>query len=1111
MEGRYTNGRAGPDAAAGSGDALWYKDAVVYQTHVKAYCDSDDDGIGDLRGLTGRLDYIRDLGVDAVWLLPFYPSPLKDDGYDIADYGGVHPHYGTLEDFRRFLDAAHARGLRVITELVINHTSDQHAWFQAARRAPRGSPERDFYVWTDDPALYRDARIIFTDTEKSNWTWDEAAGQYYWHRFFSHQPDLNFDNPRVVDAVVEVMRRWLDMGVDGLRLDAIPYLIERDGTNCENLPETHAILKRLRAELDVRHADRLFLAEANQWPEDVRAYFGDGDECHMAYHFPLMPRMYMAIAQEDRHPIVDIMNQTPAIPDACQWAIFLRNHDELTLEMVTSRERDYMYGQYAADPRARINLGIRRRLAPLMENDPARIRLMNALLLSMPGTPIVYYGDELGMGDNIYLGDRNGVRTPMQWSPDRNGGFSRADPQRLYLPPIMDPIHGFQVVNVEAQLREPNSLLNWTKRMLAVRRQSKAFGRGTLAFVRPGNRKILAYVREHEGETILCVANLARTAQPVELDLRSYAGRVPVEMLGRTAFPPIGQLPYLLTLPGHQFYWFRLEANAQPPSWHVEMLAADELPVLVLFEGWDSLDAERVAPWRRSLAESVRRQLEQQVLPHHLGAQRWYGGKGEPLGPVRIVAALPWLQAPAEWLLAFVDVEHFGPGERPPSRWFLPLTLVWEDAGEVPPLLKGAALARARRHARVGLVSDAMLDERFVQAVLAGLANRETVRLAHGSLHFRPTGAFPALAGAEVFELPCRPLSAATSNTTVALGERLLFKCFRRLAVGVHPEVEIGEFLTDRIGFPHSVRLAGSLQYEAPDGTRTALGVVQEFVLNQGDGWRWATEYLERYLDRLTAGRDAAEEHGAFLSLIGTLADRTGALHAALARATDVPAFAPEPVGPGDLERWAARVGQDVHATLARVQAAVEQLPPALQPLSLALAAARDPLLRLAATPTGLAPDGLVKTRHHGDFHLGQVLLAKSDFLIVDFEGEPQRSMDERRAKHLALRDVAGMLRSFDYVRHAVLAAAAAPACTPSHRAAADGWLAQTQAAFLDAYLRSVAAAGLARDDARHRTLVDFLLLEQALHEVRYELDNRPDWIGAPLAALLQLARRGEG
>ncbi|MFZ0788862.1 MAG: maltose alpha-D-glucosyltransferase, partial [Chromatiaceae bacterium] len=545
-------------------DPLWYKDAIIYQTHVKAFYDTDGDGIGDLLGLTEKLDYVRDLGVNAIWLLPFFPSPMRDDGYDIADYRNIYPAYGTRRDFRRFVSAAHRRGIRVIIELVINHTSDQHPWFQAARRAPKGSRKREFYVWNDDDKRFADTRIIFTDTETSNWAWDPLAKQYYWHRFFSHQPDLNHNNPQVVKAVIRVMRFWLDLGVDGLRLDAIPYLCVRDGTSNENLPETHAVIRQMRSVVDEHYSNRMFLAEANQWPEDVREYFGDGDECHLAYHFPLMPRMYMALAQEDRHPVVEIMEQTPEIPPSCQWAIFLRNHDELTLEMVSDRERDYMYQTYAADPRMRVNVGIRRRLSPLLDNDQDKIRLMYSLLLSMPGSPIIYYGDELGMGDNIYIGDRNGVRTPMQWSPDRNAGFSRADPQRLYLPPIMDPIYGYLSVNVEAQTRDAGSLLNWMRRIIAVRKAHRVFGRGPLEFLRPGNRKILAYVRGGgEGEeAVLCVANLARGAQPVELDLARFRGRVPVELLGQTAFPPIGELPYLLTLPGHAFYWFLLSAEA---------------------------------------------------------------------------------------------------------------------------------------------------------------------------------------------------------------------------------------------------------------------------------------------------------------------------------------------------------------------------------------------------------------------------------------------------------------------------------------------------------------------------------------------------------------------
>ena len=542
-------------------DPLWYKDAVIYQAHVRSFQDSTGDGIGDFPGLTRRLDYIASLGVTCVWLLPFYPSPLRDDGYDIADYRGVHPTYGTLREFRTFLDEAHDRGLRVITELVINHTSDEHPWFQAARRAPKGSKKRSFYVWSDTDTLYKDVRIIFSDTEKSNWTWDPVAGQYYWHRFFSHQPDLNFDNPQVRKAVMRVMRFWLDMGVDGLRLDAVPYLIERDGTECANLPETHEVLRELRAEMDARYQSRVFLAEANLWPPDVIKYFGNGhDECHMAFHFPLMPRLYMALRQGDRHPISEILSQTPPIPDTCQWALFLRNHDELTLEMVTDEERDYMYEAYAADPKMRINGGIRRRLAPMMENNRQRIELMNGLLLSLPGTPVVYYGDEIGMGDNVYLGDRNGVRTPMQWTPDRNGGFSMADPARLYAPVIMDAVYGYQARNVEAQERLPWTLLNWTRRMIALRQRHKTFGRGDTTILRPENRPIFAFVRTWEDDPpILVVSNLASTMQPASLDLSPWAGRVPIEMTGGTALPAITNDPYFLTLGPYGFYWLRLE------------------------------------------------------------------------------------------------------------------------------------------------------------------------------------------------------------------------------------------------------------------------------------------------------------------------------------------------------------------------------------------------------------------------------------------------------------------------------------------------------------------------------------------------------------------------
>ena len=675
-------------------DELWFKDAIIYQLHVKAFADSNNDGIGDFPGLTEKLDYLQELGVTAIWLLPFYPSPGRDDGYDIADYGSINPDFGTMKDFRRFITEAKRRGLRVITELVINHTSDQHPWFRRARRSPPGSSARDWYVWSDTDQRYAGTRIIFTDTEKSNWTWDPEAHAYYWHRFFSHQPDLNFDNPRVVSAVVQVMKRWLDAGVDGFRLDAIPYLREREGTSNENLPETHALIKQLRAELDAYAKGKLLLAEANQWPEDVQQYFGDGDECHMAYHFPLMPRIYMAIAQEDRFPIIDILRQTPDIPGNCQWAMFLRNHDELTLEMVTDIERDYLWSTYAADPRARINLGIRRRLAPLMDNDRRKIELMNSLLLSFPGTPIVYYGDEIGMGDNIYLGDRNGVRTPMQWSPDRNGGFSRCDPARLYAPPVMDAVYGYESVNVESHSRSLSSLLNWTKKLIAVRKSNHAFGRGTMTFVRSSNHSVIAYLRLHENEVILCVANLSRAAQASELDLSQWKGRSLFEMLGRTTFPDVGELPYLITLGPYGFYWFELKEK--PVSPNVAPVIVPDFQTLVIPAG------STLASLARTKAV-----FERDVLPLFLARSRWFpersdvgdlGSRGRCAAALVRAAVAPVagaVRCEAAWRdrpIRDAGADHLGPAG---SQAFQP-----EGACGRPPRRQGRHAGRRRnRHA----------------------------------------------------------------------------------------------------------------------------------------------------------------------------------------------------------------------------------------------------------------------------------------------------------------------------------------------------------------------------------------------------------------------------
>ena len=1092
-------------------DRLWYKDALIYQLHIKAFFDANDDGIGDFQGLAEKLDYVKDLGVNTIWLLPFYPSPLRDDGYDVADYRNVNPLFGSLDDFKRFVAEAHRRSLRVITELVINHTSDQHPWFQRARRAPKGSKERAFYVWSDTPDKYKGTRIIFTDTEKSNWAWDELAGQYYWHRFFSHQPDLNFDNPAVLDAVYEVMRFWLDIGVDGFRLDAIPYLCEREGTNNENLPETHAVLKKLRAIVDANYPNVLLLAEANQWPEDVREYFGNGDECHMAYHFPLMPRMYMAIALEERHPITEIMNQTPDIPESCQWAIFLRNHDELTLEMVTSKERDYMYNMYAADKRARINLGIRRRLAPLLENDTGKIKLMSSLLLSMPGSPILYYGDELGMGDNIYLGDRDGVRTPMQWRPERNAGFSRADPQRLYLQPIMDAIYGYEVVNVEAQTRAPWSLLNWTRRLLAVRKGFQAFGRGSLNFLRPPNRKILAYLREYGEEIILCVANLSRSAQPVELDLAKYKGRIPIEMLGRTSFPPIGDLPYLLTLSGHSFLWFRLASPESAPAGREELVPRDELPWLILFDGWASLFRDRVVPWRIAMSEKVRAQLENDVLPGFVAGRRWYAAKSEPVRRVEIADYIEWKEGDRSWLVTLSRVERAS-GES--HTYFLPLTLAWEDSDEaLMNALANSTIAKVRQQAQVGVLADAFGDETFARALVAAVGRGGELKTARGTVQFKPTRAFAELVGSDVAALAATMPSAQSSNTIVSLGDRVFVKGYRRLQAGVNPEVAIGRHLTDVVRFEHCVPVAGSVDYVAEDGKTATLALVQKYVFNQGSAWDYTENYLDRVFEDST--RDAMpaaqpEVHGGYAALVRILGRRTAELHAALARATGDPAFDPVPISASDVTTWTDRLREQAGEALDRLARRRDALPESVRDDADLLLGHRDALLQRIARHAE-DPSAGSKTRVHGDYHLGQVLLVQNDFIITDFEGEPTRTMEERSQKQSPLKDVAGMLRSFDYAMHAALFkfVAERPDTRKAVEAAGQQWLSHAVAAFLDGYEEIAGKSGLASARAAATGLLELFVLEKAVYELKYEVDNRPEWVRIPVRGLLNALEAG--
>ncbi len=1083
-------------------DPLWYKDAIIYQIHIKSFFDGNNDGVGDFAGLLQKLDYIADLGVTAIWMLPFYPSPRRDDGYDIGDYRGVHPEYGTLADVRQFVGAAHARGLRVITELVINHTSDQHSWFQRARRAPAGSPERDFYVWSDTDEKYDGTRIIFIDTEKSNWTWDDEAQAYYWHRFYSHQPDLNFDNPKVLDEVLSVMRFWLDLGVDGLRLDAVPYLVEREGTNNENLTETHDIIKKIRAEIDVYAPGRMLLAEANQWPEDAQVYFGDGDECHMSFHFPLMPRMYMAIAREDRFPITDIMRQTPAIPASCQWAVFLRNHDELTLEMVTSSERDYLWETYASDKRARINLGIRRRLAPLMQRDRRRIELMNGLLLSMPGTPVIYYGDEIGMGDNIYLGDRDGVRTPMQWSVDRNGGFSRADPAGLVLPPIMDPIYGFQAVNVEAQAGDPHSMLNWTRRMLTVRKGHQAFGRGTQRFLYPGNRKVLAYLREHTAEdgtdeTILCVSNLSRAAQAVELDLHDFNGRVPVDIVGGSVFPPIGQLTYLLTLPPYGFYWFLLASERALPSWHTP--APEPLPEFSTIVIRNDM-SELSAPPARNL-------LELEVLPEYLPKRRWFSSKSEKLTGARFAYLTQFHPGRGNrTMMAEVEVKV---GDRT-ERYCLPLAAV--DEVTCIPLAQQLALSRIRRGPLVGFLTDGFAADDFTTSALEMIRKGTTLRIDGGTLQASRTDRFDEIELPQTLNI--RRLSAEQSNSSQIIDDLLVLKVVRKVLSGIHPEAEISRYLTES-GYANTPPFYGEITRIDADGTPNTLVLVQGFVRNQGDGWAWTLDFLARAADDSLgnaedpSGDDAYSNYASFASALGR---RLAQLHEVFSAPTDNPAFKPETVNEADLHGWGSGVIEQVGNAITALQAAIGRgdLDAATSVLAERVIERRKPLealvRQLAAKGTGS-----LRTRVHGDFHLGQVLVVGGDAFLIDFEGEPAKSMEQRRAHSSPLRDVAGMLRSFDYAGATAGSRLESGSETVNVRRAQllERFRHNAGDDFLSAYrevLEVSATPWIPRE--AETALLDLFLLEKAAYEIHYEANNRPHWISIPLTGLDAIATR---
>jgi maltose alpha-D-glucosyltransferase / alpha-amylase len=1100
-------------------NSLWYKDAIIYELHVRAFYDSDGDGIGDFRGLTERLDYLQDLGITAIWLLPFYPSPLKDDGYDIADYTGVHPSYGTMQDFNVFIREAHRRGMRVITELVLNHTSDQHAWFKRAQHAPSGSRWRDFYVWSDTPDRFKDARVIFKDFEVSNWTWDNTAKSYYWHRFYSHQPDLNYDNPAVRRAMLQVVDFWLEMGVDGLRLDAVPYLFEREGTNCENLPETHAFLKELRHHVDSKFHDRMLLGEANQWPEDASAYFGGGEECHMAFHFPLMPRLFMAIRLEDRFPITDIMQQTPAVPEISQWALFLRNHDELTLEMVTDEERDYMYQVYANDNQARVNLGIRRRLAPLLNNNRRKIELMNALLFSLPGTPVVYYGDEIGMGDNIYLGDRNGVRTPFQWSPDRNAGFSRTTPQKLYLPVIIDPEYHYKAFSVEAQQNNLSSLLWFMKRLIALRKRYPAAGRGSIQLLNPVNHKVLAFIRSYQGRQLLVLANLSRFAQAVELDLAQFSGMAPVEAFGHTRFPLITTAPYLLTISSHSFYFFALEPHSELSA-ALPGAAEATLPAIQIGTSWEEL-----------FQKENRKQLTD-ILLSYTRFRRWFGGKART---VQRAVVKNLIRIPLESENAYVSFLQLEYTEGEPEVYTLPLAFVTGTGAEqVLQSSPHAAIARIRVKNKQqfieGLLYDALWCKEFVGTLLHLILRRRKIKSESNEIR-----AFPApelrkmLAPAE--SLPeASPLSTDQSNTSVAFGDKLLLKFFRRFEAGINPELEMNQHLS-QYGFPNSPPFAGAIELKSPHQEPATLAILHKFVQNQGDAWQYTLDYLSGFYEHALTSElgesntallaespfvlaqhelppAAAETIGPYLESARLLGQRTAEMHRVFSTPTDNPAFKGEPFT--DLNRRAMHhsVAAQADQKIQLLQDRLKTLPEDTRILADRILEKRSQMMRFSRSILNRKINA-IRIRCHGDYHLGQVLYTGKDFVIIDFEGEPARLLGQRRIKHIPLRDVAGMLRSFHYAAHAPLfgrAGSIRPEDTARIENWARFWYVCVGATFLKSYLEMNAAAPFlpkSLDDIR--ILLDIAMLDKSLYELGYELNNRPEWVKIPLEGILYL------
>lgn len=1096
-----------------SKNLLWFKDAIIYELHIRSFKDSTDNGIGDFRGAISKLDYLEELGVNTIWLQPFYPSPMKDDGYDVTDYSGIHSEYGSLTDFKDFLKETHKRDMRVIIDLVLNHTSDQHPMFQLARSSRKNSRQRNFYIWNDAPNKYKDARILYGEHESSNWSYDEKAKSYYFHRFYKHQPDLNYNNPEVQVEMFKIVDFWLKLGVDGFRLSAVPYLFKKEGTSCENLPETHDFLKKLRKYIKRRRKDVILMAEANVWPEEASEYFGKSDECEMAFNYPLMTRLFMAIHTENSYPIVDILEQTPVGPDNTQWAVFLRNHDEIALDTVTEEEKDYLKKAYAKDPRTRKSLGIRRRLAPMLENDRRKIELMYVLLLSVPGSPIIYYGDEIGMGDNIYLGGRDGVRTPMQWTPDSNAGFSSSNPQELYLPVVSDPVYRHETVNVYSQLGNPASVFNWIKNILRTRKNIKAFGRGDIVFIESSSPKVLAFTRNYEGKSVLVVVNLSRFAQPTFLDLQSFSGHEPVEIFSQNAFPQISDENYSLTIGPYGYYWFTLEKTEA----EINKSDKESLPEIVANISWEKLLQDF----------SQKTNFERKVLPKYIMKTRWFGGKAKAISNVSVDTQIPVKVGKEVFFILILEVSYL---QSVPEYYNLPVAFVADgDISDGVEYTAQSILCRATLNGVKGMITDGLFSKSLRDHIYLSISKQKAVEISGGASfnflgsHFRRIKVKPDNIDSFI-------LKAEQSNTSVIYDKKYFFKIYRKIEKEINPDLELVRFLTEKADFKNAPQFAGGMEYRTSDKQSVILGLLQEMVDNQGDAWEMSMDSIGQYYDQVFAKVKRTdmppplvedwtlsyEEIPELLQeLIGRvtyermrlLGQRTAEMHLALASDNKNPDFAPEPFNPNYQRALYSSFRHLVSERFGLLEKNIRKMPKQDRKLSKQLLKQKDIIMKMFSDiyKNKLVAD---RTRIHGDYHLGQVLFTGKDFIIIDFEGEPGVSFSERRFKKGPLKDVAGMLRSFHYASYGKIALSGI--YNEKEVSFLEPWAEQWQHYILRFYLKAYYETKYGTDKISENdiTLLKIYVLEKAVYELGYELNSRLDWVKIPLKGIEYLLNR---